>query len=135
MPPNRTRLRGQIATPGLTPLPCGEGVEVAAQVTLLVWVVPKERRHARQRLGHHQLAHLVDHRQALLVERMHRHAEHAALHLTRHHGQVAVAAHISTRVGAAGNIAPPNLRSFDACGLVDRVELRGAPLLHLGAQG
>ena len=103
-----------VAATRLATLPRWKHVEIAAQVTLVVGVAPEEGGHARQRLGHHQLAHLVNHGLALLIPRLDTHAQQTALHFTSHHRQVAQTAHISASIGAAGNIAPPNSRREQA---------------------
>ena len=134
MPPHRTRFSRQVAACRVTTQAWRIGIKVTAQITLVLGIAPKEGWHTRQGLGHDQLAHLVDDRLALFVEGMHRHAQQAALHFTRHHGQLSVTAHIRTRVGATRNIAPPNIGLAHPRISVNLLKLRGAPLLHLGAQ-
>ena len=56
-------------------------LEVAGAVARAVVVAPEEERHRGHRLGDHQLADLVDDRVAVLVERLDRGAERAALEL------------------------------------------------------
>ena len=88
----------------------GVGVKVARQIALIARVAPKVERHAGNRLAAHQLTHLVYHRLPLFVPRLHRTAQCAALHGTGRLRQLAVAANKGTgKVGATGNIAPPDV--------------------------
>src|SRR5207245_8540430 len=61
--------------------------EVALAQALAVVVSPDEQGHRRQRLGDHELPHLVEHAVALLVPGLHRAAERAALQFALVHGQ------------------------------------------------
>ena len=108
----------------------GVHVKVARQVALLGLVAPKIQGHAGNGLGANQLAHLAADGLALFVPGLHRAAEQAALHFTRHLGQLAVAAYKGAgKVGAAGDVAPPNVWRTQA------FKLRRAPALCIGAQG
>ena len=132
--PHRARISGQVAAAGLSAKAWREGVEITAYVTLVVGVAPEKRRHARQRLRHHQLTHLICHRLALFVPSLDTHTQKTALHFTGCHGQFAVTADIRTGIGAARNIAPPNVRALLTGLGIHLFELVSAPLLHLGAQ-
>ena len=63
------------------------------------------------------------------------HAQKAALHFTGHHGQVAQPADISAGIGAAGNIAPPDIGPLHAGTGIHLLHLLTAPLLYVCAQG
>ena len=133
--PHRARAGGCIAARGVAAQAGGVVLKVAAQIAVVVGVAPKKRRHGRHRLGDHQFTDLVDHRLSVFVPGLHAHAEQAALHLAGHHGQLAVGAHKGARVGAARNVAPPNVVGWQARLGIHAVKLFCAPALHLGRQG
>ncbi|MNV26896.1 hypothetical protein D3C71_1180270 [compost metagenome] len=129
MAPHRAHARGAVATARLAAVACGVHVEVARQVAAAVLVAPQKQRHRRDGLRADQLAHRVLHGAALGVPRLHGSAQHAALHLAGHLRHLAVAADEgAAEVGAARDVVPPDIVR------TQRLELRRAPLLHLGRQ-
>ncbi len=107
----------------------GIGVEIARQIARVVDVAPEVQRHRWNGLHAHQLADFADDRPALLVPRLDRGTELAALHLAGHFGQLAIAADEgAAEVGATGDVAPPHL------GCAGFFHLRRAPALHVFGQ-
>ena len=85
-------------------------VEVGLAQARAVLVAPEAQRHRRHRLGQHQLADLLDHRAALLVERVQVGAERPRLQLAEVHRQHRAAAdERRADVGPAGGREQPRV--------------------------
>src|SRR6185369_14957681 len=105
-------------------------VEVRREIALVALVTPEVQRHRRNGPGAHKLPNLVDHGLALLVPGLDRAAQEAALHFAGYLGQLPVAADEGPReIGAAGDVAPPDIRRADL------LELPAAPALRIFRQG
>ena len=101
----------------------GYMLEVAGAVARAVVVAPQEEGHRGHRLGDHELADLVDHRLAVLVEGLDRGAERAALELAAVDGEQRDAADEGRAdVGAAAGREEPGVRAEL---LVDPLEALG----------
>ena len=82
----------------------GEALEIGRRVAAAVGIVPKAHRHRGKRPGADQLSRLADHRLALLVPHLDRHAEPAGLQLAAPDRRDRVAEREARHdVGAAGD--------------------------------
>ena len=81
------RATGGDLDPVPVPPDAGEVLEVAGPVARAVLIPPQVQRHRGHRLGDHQLAHLVDDRASLVVERLHRGPQRSPLELPAVDGQ------------------------------------------------
>ena len=118
-----------IAAAGAPAVAARVHLKITGQVTLVIRVAPKIQWHAGDGLGADQLAHFPGDGRAGLVPGFYGAAQQAALHDAGLLRQLAVAADESAaKVGAARNIAPPNVGVWPDLG--GRL---GANLPHLGA--
>src|SRR5438128_4332025 len=84
--------------------------QALADAILTRAIAPEEKRHRGHRLGHDELAHLVDQSAALLVPRLHGAPQRAALQFALVYGQQRAAAHERRAdIGAAARRIQPHL--------------------------